>query len=345
MSSLWNRTKRCLAAVGLLSTLALLGLAAVTSHAQIQVEDAAGAASAASAATPVVIDQPGEGPVTQPQGKAYAAPTKLNPKVARVVLYRPVQGGAKGVAHLEVNGKYHTSLQSGGYSEVCVLPSPFTLSANMVEADDAADTGPKTSLSLETRAQQSIYMRVNDNGDNKATITPVVDEVAKAELQQTRRQVHVATRVPDLPECVEAEDQYAERATATQDNVLPSDDLFGFGKSDIQGISAKGRVMLDQLIAKIQAEHPGLDKAQIRVVGHADPIGNPQANLRLSEARAQAIRSYLVNTGLNAQRISAEGLGDTQPVVATCGKTNTPDNIACNKPNRRVVVVVQTLGR
>ena len=336
MSSIWKRVT----AAGFLSALAATGMVAVSSYAQIQIEGVTGASAGAS--SPVVIDQPGEAPVSQPQGNTYATPSKVNPKLARIVVYRADRKDSRGVAHLEINGKYHTSLQNGGYSEVCVLPSEFILSANMVEADDSGNNGPKTSLTIDTRAQQHIYMRVQDSGDNKASITPVVEDVAQTELQKTRRQVHAATRVPDLPECVEPTDPYAP---STQGQTLSSDDLFGYGKSDIQGMSSQGRAALDKLVADIQSQRPGLAKTQIRVVGHADPIGNAQANHRLSEARAQAVRTYMVNGGLNAQRVSAEGLGANQLVVSSCGKTNTPENVECNKPNRRVVVYVLSVDR
>ena len=61
------------------------------------------------------------------------------------------------------------------------------------------------------RAAQDFYLRVNENGDNRADITPVSDKQALAELKQTRRQTHVATRLANLPECVEPEDAYAPR--------------------------------------------------------------------------------------------------------------------------------------
>ena len=75
------------------------------------------------------------GSVTEPLGEGYLAPSKLNPKLARVTLYRPSQGFARGVAHLEINGHYHTSLQRGGFTEICVEPASLELATQMVFID------------------------------------------------------------------------------------------------------------------------------------------------------------------------------------------------------------------
>ena len=50
---------------------------------------------------------------------------------------------------------------------------------------------------------------------------------------------------------------------------------------------------------------------KLRVEGHTDNVGNPSANLKLSQARAAAVVSWLVSNGVDAGRLSATGLGDT----------------------------------
>lgn len=202
MLPIWNRYIHSFLATRINAVIALLSLVVFVTFAQAQEQTQAQSPE---------IDIPGEGTVTQPQGAAYVVPQKRNAKLARVVVYRPAQGFAKGVAHVEVNGRHHTSLQLGGFSEICIEPSQFTLAANMVDADPAGNDGQKTSLSLRVRAAQDFYLRVNENGDNRADITPVSDKQALAELKQTRRQTHVATRLANLPECVEPEDAYAPR--------------------------------------------------------------------------------------------------------------------------------------
>jgi OmpA-OmpF porin, OOP family len=52
----------------------------------------------------------------------------------------------------------------------------------------------------------------------------------------------------------------------------------------------------------------------IRLVGHTDPIGSDEHNLRLSACRARAVAEYLVRRGYPPQRIQAEGRGEREPL-------------------------------
>lgn len=54
---------------------------------------------------------------------------------------------------------------------------------------------------------------------------------------------------------------------------------------------------------------------KLRVEGHTDNQGNAAANQALSEKRAQAVVAWLSGHGVTAGRLSAKGLGQTQPVA------------------------------
>jgi outer membrane protein OmpA-like peptidoglycan-associated protein len=68
---------------------------------------------------------------------------------------------------------------------------------------------------------------------------------------------------------------------------------------------------------------------RIRISGHTDNVGNPQRNLALSQARAEAVRAYLVANGIDAGRVEAVGFGDTRPVAPN-------DTEAGRQQNRRI---------
>ena len=53
---------------------------------------------------------------------------------------------------------------------------------------------------------------------------------------------------------------------------------------------------------------------KLRVAGHTDKLGEPEKNLALSEQRAEAVKAYLVQTGVSAERLSSVGYGDAQPL-------------------------------
>jgi outer membrane protein OmpA-like peptidoglycan-associated protein len=121
---------------------------------------------------------------------------------------------------------------------------------------------------------------------------------------------------------------------------LNADALFPFGRSSIDTIAPKGRRILDHLIDRIKSEFGAGKTVAIHITGHADSFGSDQGNLRLSKERAAAIKSYFVAGGLLSDSITTDGRGDKELVVKSCAKALTAANVACNKPNRRVVVDV-----
>jgi len=107
--------------------------------------------------------------------------------------------------------------------------------------------------------------------------------------------------------------------TYTLDNVF-----FDTGKSTLKPESSKE---LNELV-----EYMLMKKSlKIEIAGHTDNVGNKEANQKLSEDRANAVRAYLVKKGVDAARVIAKGYGDTQPVAE-----NTTD--AGKQKNRRTEV-------
>jgi|GEM_PF-523832 len=75
---------------------------------------------------------------------------------------------------------------------------------------------------------------------------------------------------------------------------------------------------------------------EIRLEGHTDIVGDPEANLELSQDRVDACETYLVKKGIPSARIQAIGYGDTRPII----KKGTDEE---RKVNRRVEFVVLKL--
>jgi len=88
--------------------------------------------------------------------------------------------------------------------------------------------------------------------------------------------------------------------------------------------------VLDPLVAYLQ-KHAGI--ALIEIAGHTDDQGSANTNLKLSQARANSVKSYLVKQGIAASRLKATGYGEDFPIAtnATSQGRNT---------NRRVVFKV-----
>lgn len=72
-------------------------------------------------------------------------------------------------------------------------------------------------------------------------------------------------------------------------------------------------------IAAIDRDVASLDtwgNANIEVAGHTDSRGSDAYNMKLSQQRAEAVRNYLVGKGIAADRLSAKGYGESQPVAS-----------------------------
>jgi outer membrane protein OmpA-like peptidoglycan-associated protein len=74
-----------------------------------------------------------------------------------------------------------------------------------------------------------------------------------------------------------------------------------------------------------QEDLPNIDKdvatleqwgnVNIEVAGHTDSRGSDAYNIDLSQRRAEAVRNYLISKGIAADRLSAKGYGESQPVA------------------------------
>jgi len=72
----------------------------------------------------------------------------------------------------------------------------------------------------------------------------------------------------------------------------------------------------------------------VRVVGHTDNVGADAVNQTLSERRARAVTTYMQTQGLDAQRLAAQGMGESQPVADNGSE-------AGRQQNRRVEIFVR----
>lgn len=77
--------------------------------------------------------------------------------------------------------------------------------------------------------------------------------------------------------------------------------------------------LLEQVTA-VLAENP-----QIKLVtigGHTDDVGSDEFNLELSQQRAEAVRRFLIDQGIGADRLVAKGFGETQPLLPNTSTRN-----------------------
>ena len=97
---------------------------------------------------------------------------------------------------------------------------------------------------------------------------------------------------------------------------------FGFDSSDL---TAAAKANLDKLVT-VLANNPDTN---INIYGHTDSKGADEYNQKLSERRANSVKSYLSSKGIAASRMNSMGVGEAEPIA-------TNDTDAGRAQNRRV---------
>lgn len=107
---------------------------------------------------------------------------------------------------------------------------------------------------------------------------------------------------------------------------LPQDILFASGSSAV-------RPDLQRDLGAIASNLQAYPNSTIQIIGHTDSDGEAAFNQQLSESRASAVSSVLINNGVPSSRIQAFGRGESQPVASNL-------NPQGKSQNRRVEIVI-----
>jgi len=170
------------------------------------------------------------------------------------------------------------------------------------EADEARRTAENTSAEAARQAEMALR-----SSEDALAMAAADANREKAELQ---RQI-------DLLEAKTTE----RGLVLTLGNVL-----FATGRSDLKPGATNS---LDKLVSFLN-QYP--DRNAV-IEGHTDNVGTSISNQALSQHRADSVNTYLLQHGINSQRLSASGMGEDQPVA---------DNDSENgrQQNRRVEIII-----
>jgi outer membrane protein OmpA-like peptidoglycan-associated protein len=134
----------------------------------------------------------------------------------------------------------------------------------------------------------------------------------------------------DLEQIVAAQSAPNDRVTRAEDSIrmsLSSDTLFDTGSATIYPGARDRLVRVARSLDQYQ-------RTNVLIVGHTDSTGSAEANQRLSEDRARAVRSVLVNAGVNPARMRIRGDGESNAVA-------TNETVEGRTRNRRVEIVIE----
>jgi outer membrane protein OmpA-like peptidoglycan-associated protein len=202
------------------------------------------------------------------------------------------------------------------------------------QAQADADRAAKAQADAEAARQAALQQQQQAQANAQAA------EQARLQADQARQQAEQARAQADQQRQQAERDKEELRARLLQqfNTILEtrdtarglvvnmSDVLFDTGKYTLR---SPAREKLAKLSGIVLA-YPGL---KLAVEGHTDSVGSDAYNQRLSEQRATSVEKYLIQQGLSADALSAQGFGKSDPIA---------DNSTAKgrQQNRRVEIVV-----
>ena len=160
-------------------------------------------------------------------------------------------------------------------------------------------------------------------------------EQARLEAEQRAReaeQARAAALAAQAQSAALSREMAELKAQETERGVVMTlgDVLFATGRAEV----APGAQRSLEKLADFLRNYP---TRNVLIEGHTDSTGSQESNLRLSEQRAEAIKTLLVARGVSADRIATKGYGMQYPLV-------TNDTAEGRQQNRRVEIIVLNEG-
>ena len=192
-------------------------------------------------------------------------------------------------------------------------------------AKERADAAAKGKADAEAKAavEAAEAKRKSDaEAQHQAELAAAKEEVLQANAERARKAAEQLRA-----QLLEQFNRILETRDTPRGLVVNMGDvLFDTGKYDLR---PEAREKLAKLSGIVLA-HPGL---RLAIEGYTDSTGGDELNRKLSQDRADAVRGYLTEEGLNPDSVTAQGFGKTEPVADN-------NTAAGRQKNRRVEIVV-----
>jgi outer membrane protein OmpA-like peptidoglycan-associated protein len=193
------------------------------------------------------------------------------------------------------------------------------------EAEARAREVEQARLDAEQKAREAAQARLEAEQKARDVEQARLDAEQKAREAEQARAAALAAQAQTAAlgqELADLKAQETERGVV----MTIGDVLFATGRAEV----APGAQRSIDKLADFLNKYP---KRNVLIEGHTDSTGSPESNLKLSEQRAEAIRTLLLARGVSADRIVARGYGEQYPLV-------TNDTAEGRQQNRRVEIVV-----
>lgn len=201
--------------------------------------------------------------------------------------------------------------------------------AELAQAEEARQRAEAEAARARAQAEEERARREAEEARRSEQDAREKAEDARRQEEEARR---AAARAEQEKQALRAQllDQF-NRILPTRDTprgllVTMADVLFDFGKYNLRPGAREALAKLSGIVLA----HPGLE---LDIEGHTDSVGSDETNQKLSEKRAEAVRDYLTQQGLDPHVLRMRGFGETMPVADN-------DTSKGRQQNRRVEIIV-----
>ncbi len=179
-------------------------------------------------------------------------------------------------------------------------------------------------VSLSTTTPGAVIHYTTD-GSTPTAASPVYTGPIQVGTDTTIKAIAVA---PDMPASEVSSAAYTiapppppARVELTREKLELKDKIyFDTGKTTLKSASDS---LLDE-VAAVMKDHPEVKR--VVVEGHTDSKGGKAKNLKLSKGRAEVVRAYLVEKGVEPGRLEAKGFGASRPIADNATPKGREDN-------------------
>jgi outer membrane protein OmpA-like peptidoglycan-associated protein len=191
------------------------------------------------------------------------------------------------------------------------------------EQQMAEQTYSQTQDRLRRSAQQRADASQGQLSDQRGRLAMTQNELAVERQARVKAEQRASAALDSLQQIARVKEE-SRGTVITLDGAV----LFVSGKAELLPIAQQK--LNDVAEALKQTE----DEKAIKIEGYTDSRGSDETNLKLSQQRAEAVRSYLVARGVKPERVTAEGKGEQNPIASN-------DTAEGRANNRRVEIIVQ----
>jgi len=209
-------------------------------------------------------------------------------------------------------------------------PRPFAVLTATLAAGLVMGCGPQR-IRTADRPGQDLVVLLPDPGDGTIGRAVVSNPAGAVDLAAARESTSVALNQPPAPVTVMSQAEVRRLFGDALSALPPAPQHFIlFFRFESDELTEESRALLPQVLQAIKNR----PVPEIAVVGHTDTMGTAGSNIELGLRRANAIRSVLIDVGVDAALIEATSHGEADLLVKTADEVPEPRN-------RRVDITVR----